>query len=73
MQVMSKEFDMAGRVDGKRYFINFEGVGTYAGIKLNGHDFGRHPSGRTSLTFDVTDYLNFDGKNTLEVIAEHPR
>lgn len=67
-----KGFDMAGRVDGKRYFINFEGVGTYAGIKLNGHDFGRHPSGRTSLTFDVTDYLNFDGKNTLEVIAEHP-
>ncbi|MCM1077672.1 MAG: malectin domain-containing carbohydrate-binding protein [Bacteroides sp.] len=67
-----RDFSMAERVDGKRYFINFEGVGTYANIKLNGHDLGRHPSGRTSLTFDVTDYLNFNGENTLEVLAEHP-
>ena len=68
----SRDFTMPARVDGKRYFINFEGVGTYANVKLNGHDLGRHPSGRTSLTFDVTDYLNFDGNNTIEVIAEHP-
>ncbi len=67
-----KTFDMASRVAGKRYFINFEGVGTYATVTLNGHDLGRHPSGRTSITFDVTDVLNFDGKNTLEVKAEHP-
>lgn len=67
-----KEFKAPARVDGKRYFITFEGVGTYAGVKLNGHDLGRHPSGRTVLTFDVTDYLNFDGDNTLEVLAEHP-
>lgn len=68
----SRQFDMPARVDGKRYFINFEGVGTYAGVKINGHDLGRHPSGRTSLTFDVTDYLVFGGNNTIEVVAEHP-
>ena len=67
-----KHFAMPAKTAGKRYFINFEGVGTYAGIRLNGHDMGRHPSGRTSLTFDVTDYLNFDGDNLLEVTAEHP-
>lgn len=67
-----RDFDMPVRVDGKRYFINFEGIGTYADIRLNGHDFGRRPSGRTSMTLDVTDYLNFDGNNTIEVLAEHP-
>lgn len=68
----SRKFDMPAKTDGKRYFINFEGVGTYATVKLNGHDLGRHPSGRTSLTLDVTDALVFDGPNTLEVVAEHP-
>lgn len=27
---------------GKEYFLHFEGVGTYATVKLNGQDFGRH-------------------------------
>ncbi|MDE6692499.1 MAG: DUF4982 domain-containing protein [Muribaculaceae bacterium] len=68
----SRNFDMGSRDADKRYFLNFEGVGTYANINLNGHDLGRHPSGRTTLSFDVTDYLNYDAPNTLEVIAEHP-
>ena len=67
-----RDFDVPERIDGKRYFINLEGVGSYANIKLNGHDLGRHPSGRTSLTFDVSDCLNYGGKNTLEILAEHP-
>lgn len=58
-------------VAGKRYFLRFDGVGTYATITLNGQDFGRHPSGRTTLTLDVTDALK-QGANRLEVKAEHP-
>ena len=46
-------------------------MGTYATIKVNGHDFGRHPVGRTTLTLDVTDALK-QGTNRLEVKAEHP-
>ena len=65
-----KEFTLE-RVDpAKRYFLRFEGVGTYASIRLNGHDLGRHPIGRTVLTLDVTPYLST--ANTLEVTAEHP-
>lgn len=56
---------------GKRYFLRFEGVGTYATITLNGQDFGRHPVGRTTLTLDVTHALK-PGTNRLEVKAEHP-
>ncbi|MDE6394175.1 MAG: beta-galactosidase, partial [Duncaniella sp.] len=68
----SRQFDVVKGPEGKRYFLNLEGVGTYATVKLNGHDLGRHPSGRTTLTFDVTDFLNFDSPNTLEITAEHP-
>ena len=56
---------------GKRYFLRFDGVGTYATITVNGKDFGRHPIGRTTLTLDVTDALK-QGVNRLEVKAEHP-
>ncbi|WP_455585576.1 beta-d-glucuronidase/beta-L-arabinofuranosidase [Bacteroides sp.] len=57
--------------NGKRYFLRFEGVGTYATIRLNGCALGRHPVGRTTLTLDVTDALT-DGINKLEVKVEHP-
>ena len=56
---------------GKRAFLHFEGVGTYAAIRLNGVDLGRHPVGRTVLTLDVTEAL-CEGENRLEVTAEHP-
>ena len=55
----------------KRYFLRFEGVGTYATITLNGKNYGRHPVGRTTLTLDVTDALK-QGTNNLTVKAEHP-
>ena len=57
--------------EGRRYFLQFEGIGTYATIALNGKAFSRQPVGRTTLTLDVTDVL-VDGENRLEVKAEHP-
>ena len=50
-------FPISNSSFGKRYFLRFEGVGTYATITLNGKDFGRHPVGRTTLTLDVTCLL----------------
>lgn len=57
---------------GKRSFLRFEGIGTYATIVLNGKDYGRHPVGRTTLTLDVTDALRAGQENKLVVKAEHP-
>ena len=65
-----KQFD-ATKKTGKRYFIRFDGIGTYATIALNGVDLGKHPVGRTTLTLDVTDALK-SGNNTLVIKAEHP-
>ncbi|MEQ8240299.1 MAG: beta galactosidase jelly roll domain-containing protein, partial [Cyclobacteriaceae bacterium] len=56
----------------KKYFIVFEGVGSYATIFLNGQYVGEHAGGRTSFTLDVTDFINLNGKNLLAVRVDHP-
>ena len=67
----NSQFPISDSSFGKRYFLRFEGVGTYATVTLNGKDFGRHPVGRTTLTLDVTEALK-PGENRLVVKAEHP-
>jgi hypothetical protein len=56
----------------KRYFLWFEGVGSYATVWLNGDSIGYHAGGRTSFTLDVTDHIRFDKENILAVRADHP-
>ncbi len=67
-----RNFTMPAQNPGKRYFLDLEGVGTYATVNINGKSLGRHPSGRTTLEFDITDMLVYDGDNTIEIVAEHP-
>ena len=57
--------------EGKRYFLQFEGVGTYATITLNDTQYSKELIGRTVFTLDVTEALN-TGKNTLHVLVDHP-
>jgi predicted GH43/DUF377 family glycosyl hydrolase len=57
--------------DGKRYFLQFEGVGTYATITLNDTQYPKELIGRTAFTLDVTEALN-TGKNTLHILVDHP-
>ena len=69
--VFKKTFK-APDLQGKRYFIRFEGVGTYAEIVLNGRNLGRFDIGRTTETIDVTSSVNRGGDNLLEVNVSHP-
>ncbi len=57
--------------EGKRYFLQFEGVGTYATITLNDTEYPKELIGRTVFTLDVTEALN-TGKNTLHIVVAHP-
>ena len=57
--------------EGKRYFLQFEGVGTYATITLNDTQYPKELIGRTVFTLDVTEALN-TGKNTLQILVDHP-
>ncbi|WP_448698352.1 malectin domain-containing carbohydrate-binding protein [Mucilaginibacter sp. AW1-3] len=54
----------------KRYFLYFEGVGSYATVWLNGKKVGYHAGGRTTFTLDVTDVIK--AQNVLAVRADHP-
>ena len=62
---------VAEKQDGKRYFLQFEGVGTYASVTLNDHQYPKELIGRTVWTLDVTDALRH-GQNRIKVLVDHP-
>ncbi|MBR6319497.1 MAG: beta-galactosidase [Prevotella sp.] len=68
--VYQRDFTATKQED-KRYFLQFEGVGTYATVTLNGHDYPRELVGRTVWTLDVTDAIR-QGNNQLTVRVDHP-
>ncbi|TCD28397.1 DUF4982 domain-containing protein [Pedobacter psychrodurus] len=58
---------------GKRFFLYFEGVGSYATIWLNGKKVGYHAGGRTTFTLNVTAAIKLNNQeNVLAVRADHP-
>ena len=64
-------------VDGRRYYIYFEGVYNYSEVYLNGHLLGKRPSGFASFLYDMTPYLerpteaSLQGDNVLAVRVDH--
>jgi beta-galactosidase len=68
-----KTFTVARKEKGKRYFLWFEGVGSFATVWVNGKKAGAHAGGRTTFTIDVTDLIVDNNKpNLLAVRADHP-
>ncbi len=57
---------------GQRHFLEFEGVGSYAKVWVNGHLVGQHNGGRTSFSCDLDNYLEFGRPNVIAVRADHP-
>src|SRR5690606_11733560 len=68
-----KAFTIHEKANGKRFYLFFEGVGSYATVWLNGKRVGYHAGGRTTFTLDVTEAIYSDGRtNLLAVRADHP-
>lgn len=57
---------------GKRILLHFGAVDRIATIFINNKKVGSHTGGYTSFNFDITDYLNKSGNNTLIVGAYDP-
>lgn len=57
---------------GKRLFLYFEGVSSYATVWVNGKKAGEHKGGRTTFTIDITNLVVFDKQNNIVVKAAHP-
>ncbi|HEX6426469.1 MAG TPA: beta galactosidase jelly roll domain-containing protein, partial [Niastella sp.] len=68
-----RTFTVTRKEKSKRYFLWFEGVGSFATVWVNGKKAGEHAGGRTTFTIDVTDLLIDNNKpNLLAVRADHP-
>lgn len=52
---------------GKRISLEFDGAYREAMVVLNGFYIGRHSGGYDPFRFDVTDFVNLGGRNTLLV------
>ena len=64
-------FNIAKKLN-NRYFLYFEGVGSFATVWLNGKKVGYHAGGRTTFTLDVTNTIIAGKPNILAVRADHP-
>ncbi|WP_221032130.1 beta-galactosidase GalA [Actomonas aquatica] len=52
---------------GRRISVEFDGAFRAARVWVNGFYLGEHPSGYTGVQYNLTDYLNYGGENTISV------
>ena len=62
-----KNFFISADDLGKKISIRFDGVHRNSIVWVNGFYLGTENSGYTSFSYDVTDYLNYDGNNVVAV------
>lgn len=55
----------------KRIYIRFGGANQSTDLLINGRYVGRHEGGSTAFTFEITDYLNFNGRDLLWVVVSN--
>lgn len=55
---------------GKQLFLDFDGVARDSKVWVNGHYLGNEPSGYQSFSVNITDVLNYGGKNVVAVRAD---
>lgn len=55
---------------GKRLFLDFEGVMSYARVYLNGIFAGKHKGGYTAFCIEITDLVDFDLENEVTVVVD---
>ena len=60
-----KSLNLTAADRGRRIALTFDGVYRNSVLWFNGHYIGTQPSGYTSFTYDVTDYVNYDGPNVI--------
>lgn len=54
---------------GKRIYLRFGAANLVTDLLINGRYVGRHEGGSSAFTFEITDYVNFNGRDLLWVIV----
>jgi len=67
-----KEFNVSGSQKGKKTSILFDGIYNRSTVYINGHKLGFRPYGFCYIEYDLTPYLNYDGKNVIAVRCNNP-
>jgi beta-galactosidase len=62
-----KTFTVPRQAQGQKVAIHFDGIFMQSDVYVNGHHLGYRPYGFCSIEYDLTPYLNFNGKNTIAV------
>ena len=62
-----RRFKYPAGAEGKRVFVDFEGVMTASTVWINGHALGEYKGGFTPFSFELTPHLRKDGDNVLTV------
>jgi len=62
-----KKFSIPAFDQGRHITVDFDGVFRDSQVWVNGFYLGREASGYTSFSYDLSDYLNYGGDNTIVV------
>lgn len=60
-----KHFKLPVTAAGQKVFIEFEGIRQGGDFYINGKPIGFHENGVTAFGFDITDFVNFGGKENV--------
>jgi len=66
-----KKLDIPAAWEGKRIYIEFDGIMSHSTIYINGWVVGGRPYGYSSFYIDITAHLQFGGTNTLLVRVDN--
>ncbi|AOK90384.1 glycoside hydrolase family 2 protein [Paenibacillus polymyxa] len=65
-----RELNIPADAKGKRVYVDFEGVMTYAQVYLNEVKAGEHKGGYTPFSVELTELAEYGGSNVLTVIVD---
>jgi beta-galactosidase len=66
-----KHFSINKEYEGKKVFIEFEGVQKYCKVWINGKYLGDHKGGYGSFDFDITQYIKTGADNVIAVAVNN--
>jgi beta-galactosidase len=67
VSIYRRELKIPADAKGKRIFVDFEGAMLASTVYINGKRLGEYKGGYTPFTFELTDHLDYAGKNILAV------
>lgn len=67
VSIYRRELRLPDGAKGKRIFVDFEGAMLASTVYINGKRLGEYKGGYTPFSFELTDHLDYTGKNILAV------